>query len=432
MTIDSSSAGKLLATGTSQDYSFPVQQNGSQEAASFPLITELKAGLQPFQPPQPALPKMLEATYGSSSKYHQSQSRLRRLAKAANEQTLINDYIANIVDQDLNPGIPFNQRDLGEVETNNWQETNPSSEYQKRSPISHWDRSELRDLDDLSTSDEVLGSLEAILSKRQRQSGLQYLVVWENHSMDEARWIPKSSLRDPTSAKLIEEFEAEEELVSRRFIGDWGSNDSSSDEGSNDDEDIVDDDDDIMRQKVDQMTDEKIARLPAKQEELNMGSTAVMLNDGSVGIDGEGDDCACDKDMAVLDTPRRNPHPRGKRGVKRSGCKFPNATALADAYDGFDVIDFDRPSLKKKAKGRKGKPMFDISDSELDASMKVAWGKDRSRKKKRKEERENLRSQGFLSNKDNKEDLEAKYKEGMSIHAVKDELKKFLMGVNTT
>ena len=118
--------------------------------------------------------------------------------------------------------------------------------------------------------------------------------------------------------------------------------------------------------------------------------------------------------------------------VNRAKGDFPAATALADAYDGFDVMDFERPSLKKKPRGRKGRLAFDLSDSELEDSMAVAWDKDRSKKKEKKEEREALRAQGLLGKKDAKPDLKAKYREGMGIHAVKDEIKTFLMGDNTT
>jgi hypothetical protein len=95
-------------------------------------------------------------------------------------------------------------------------------------------------------------------------------------------------------------------------------------------------------------------------------------------------------------------------------------------------MDFDRPSLKKKPKGRKGKLEFDLSDSELEASMQMAWDNDRVKKTERKQEREEMRAQGLLGNKNGKADLKQKYKEGMGIHAVKEEIKAFLMGSDTT
>ena len=64
--------------------------------------------------------------------------------------------------------------------------------------------------------------------------------------------------------------------------------------------------------------------------------------------------------------------------------------------------------------------------------MAMARDKDRLRKRKRKEEREALRVQGLLGKKDTKLDLKAKYKEGMGIQAIKNEIRNFLMGDDTT
>ena len=100
--------------------------------------------------------------------------------------------------------------------------------------------------------------------------------------------------------------------------------------------------------------------------------------------------------------------------------------------DGFDVMDFERPSLKTKPKGRRGNLAFDLSDSGLEASMQSAWETDRLRKKEKKEEREELRVQGLVGSKNGKSVLKDKYKEGMGFHQVKDEIKNFLMGPNTT
>jgi hypothetical protein len=96
-------------------------------------------------------------------------------------------------------------------------------------------------------------------------------------------------------------------------------------------------------------------------------------------------------------------------------------------------MDFERPSLKKKPKGRKGKLILDdVSDSELEESMQAAWDNDRIKKKERKQEREELRAAGLLGNKNGKADLKQKYKEGMGIQAVKDEIKRFLIGSDST
>ena len=56
----------------------------------------------------------------------------------------------------------------------------------------------------------------------------------------------------------------------------------------------------------------------------------------------------------------------------------------------------------------------------------MAWEKDRTKKKMRKQERQELRAQGLLGKK-NKVDLKAKYSEGISTIEVKMEIKDSLL-----
>ena len=58
--------------------------------------------------------------------------------------------------------------------------------------------------------------------------------------------------------------------------------------------------------------------------------------------------------------------------------------------------------------------------------MHMAWENDRSKKKKRKQEREELRAQGLLGKK-GKPDLKVKYAEGISMPQLKSEIKDFLL-----
>ncbi len=175
------------------------------------------------------------------------------------------------------------------------------------------------------------------------------------------------------------------------------------------------------------MSDERIARLLAKQEELGMGSEHLVLFDD--------DDDADEEVEGLTSLQERNPYTlmfspkRGSdRGSKRPRGEFPSATRMADAYDGFDIMDFERPSLKKKPKGRKGMPVFDLSDSDLAESMQQAWDIDRSKKKERKQEREELRAQGLLGSKNGQVNMKQKYKEGMGIQEAKEEIKIFIIG----
>lgn len=179
------------------------------------------------------------------------------------------------------------------------------------------------------------------------------------------------------------------------------------------------------------MTDEKIARLLAKQEELGMDASEVLLFDG---IADQGEDGTYNTSKNVYNAFSLSPAAAQTKGraPRRRRDDFPTASVLADAYDGFDVMDFERPSLKKKPKGRKGKLAFDLSDSELEASMQMAWDNDRVKKKERKQQREELRAQGLLGSKSGKPNLKDKYKEGIGFHSIREEIKNFLVGGHTT
>lgn len=345
-----------------------------------------------------------------------------RYSKLDQEQAMIDDYIANIEEQDLNQSRGYNLRDIGADNGSLWLESDSSSAVPKQSP-NNWARLKICDFDDLSTSDDFIGSVREILSKRERESGVQYLVVWNGQSVDEARWVPHASLVDSAAAKLIDTFEAEEKLVVE-FLDDDVESDVGSDDGTDKDTDDEDDELDLVQRKVDRMRDEKIARLLAKQEKLGLGSNELVLFDDSADGDNYDDD--------LSNEPNSLPGNRRKRGSKRPRGEYPGATALADAYDGFDVMDFERPSLHKRPKNRRGNIAFDLSDSDLEASLQVAFSNDRKKKKERKLEREELRAQGLLGRASGKPDLKVKYKEGMGLYAVKDEIKNFLLGGHTT
>lgn len=64
----------------------------------------------------------------------------------------------------------------------------------------------------------------------------------------------------------------------------------------------------------------------------------------------------------------------------------------------FDVMDYDRVSLQKPKKKSKGKLVAvpQISDEELQEKLNNAWENDRSKKRERKLQREELRKQGLL------------------------------------
>ncbi|CZS95048.1 uncharacterized protein RAG0_04853 [Rhynchosporium agropyri] len=346
------------------------------------------------------------------------------------EDAIIADYIKNM-DEDDPLFKSFNQRDLGGMEEDTWQDTEDSSGEPAAEPTRagqvEWNRSDFEDFDDLGTSDAVVGEVQAILSKRERVSGIQYLVVWEDQSVDEARWVPVTSLTSFIAQMFIETFEAEERLIAE-FQGD-DEDTYDSDDSLEVDVEIEDDEDDadLIQRKIDSLNDERIARLLSKQEELGMGSDQILLFDEDEDDEGDFVKSSFGASAAKFTAPKSS------RKSQRAKGDFPSAVLMADAYDGFNVMDFDRPSLKKKPKGRKGKLVLDdVSDSELEASMRAAWDNDREKKKERKQEREEVRSQGLLGGRSGKVDIKQKYKEGMGIYAIREEIKNFLIGGNTT
>lgn len=214
---------------------------------------------------------------------------------------------------------------------------------------------------------------------------------------------------------------------------------SSTDEGSNesiedaqlaadlqDYMDDMEDERDLLERKQARMTDEHIARLLAKQEELGLRSNELLLFDGD-----EDQSSEEDEDDVLFQSAATKRRRKGKRRQQnQSTDAFSSAMALADMFDqdpygDFDVMDHDRPSLKSAPRSRRNAPAFDISDTELEASLQLAWEKDRSKKKIKKKEREELRAQGLLGN-NGQTDLKVKYREGISFGEIRHELIEFM------
>jgi hypothetical protein len=359
------------------------------------------------------------------------------------EAAMIADYIANTRDEtkdheeeesEATPArtssIPCEVDD--ELE-NPWQDTSDQG-----SAEMEWSSDDIRDFDDIETSSEISfssGLPSIILSKRTRESGMQYLVVLPNSGIDDARWLPVTVLGSiPAAAQAIVEFEAKEQLAAK-IVDDFDNSDSevSTDEQTARDlEDALDDlmdEDDLVQRRRDRMTDEQIARRLAKQEELGLGSDEIILFDGE---EDEHDDE--DEDMDVLQQRAfaYTVKTKAMRSKQSKGTVFASASAFADAldqdpYHGFDVMDQERPSLRKKNKGRRNVLGLELSDEELEEAMNIAWQNDRAKKSLRRREREKLRAQGLLGVAPGKVDLEVKYPEGMMIGQIKSEIKSFML-----
>jgi hypothetical protein len=166
--------------------------------------------------------------------------------------------------------------------------------------------------------------------------------------------------------------------------------------------------------------DETMARLLAKQEELGLGSDELILFGG--------------QEMATsytVNTGKFSSRTKAEAHIIKGRRKFPSASAVADAFDELDLMDWERPSLQNPRKGgRRGKapPDFDVSDSELEDALQTAWVKDRETKKIKKLQREELRAQGLLGKHANPDDPRLKYPTGMTLDDITNEMRDFLIG----
>lgn len=359
----------------------------------------------------------------------------KRSKKAEDDAEIFADYITNTHDSQELETSALNRRDLGGSD-DQWQDDDEASAVEQQVDDAGigavaWDSADLQDFDELSTSSEALDPIEQILSKRERISGVQYLVIGEGYTVDDARWLPISLLENSGADEQIHLFEEQQAERGRLFESSEDSEGSSIRDEKvamdlHADLDDLAEERDLEEWGKDRMSDAQIARLLAKQEELGLGSSDLLLFDGEdFADDGMGE-------LPLDGSWRRNlqTQPKSKR-KKRYQDTFPSATLFADVlqqdpYNGFDAMDQERPSLRKRPKGRHGKLALALSDSEIEQSITIAWENDRTKKRIRKQEREELRLQGLLGKKD-KVAMKAKYAEGMSMDEVKCEIQTFLL-----
>lgn len=414
----------------------PVNVRTERRISSSP-----KQELQRLSPPiaERALGQ-LTGNSGSGAARLGRRRRARQRGKDAKDEGILDDYVANIRDgadsEAFVASSMLNQRDLGGSDSAEWQDevgshTQGRLKRDSMTKSEEWHSADLEDFDALSTSSETLDNIERIVSKRERPSGVQYLVIGAGYTVDDARWLPVSALNVPGAEVSIEEFEDKAEL--NRLLNGGGMSDASltMDEqvaqDLQDDLDDQEDEKDLELRKKARMTDEQIARLLSKQEELGLDSNDLLLLDGGgVGTDSE-EELQLDGVWERATAPRV---PSRSKRLKVSPSTFPSATIFADVldqdpYNDFDIMDQQRPSLRRKPKGRRGNLSMELSDSDMEQSIQTAWEKDRTKKRARKQEREELRAQGLLGKK-NKPDLKSKYREGISLIEVKNEIANFL------
>lgn len=406
----------------------------------------------------------------SSSDRRVMNSRLRRRGRGGSrrqsdldeQEAIMRDYIANMAMDDseedatpVKPSTPqppsrwakvrknetFRYYDGAGEENEKVQILGPKKK-QARDTLDQamdWNSDDMKDFDDLSTTDEEVEEISQVLRHRERKNGLQYLVTPLGLETGDAKWVLQERLVSESARKEIAIFEEIQamELEEDSYdedddeIDDDETTDSEAEEALNDLIEHIESEDDenarIMKHTA-KMTDEQIARALAKQEELGMGGDELMLFSGDV--DGEEEE-----ELGLADAFGRNDdfisfslkqhtsnRARSKRN-KKSRDSFPSAAAFADAldedpYGAFDVMDFDRPSLRPKKKGRKSDFPYDLEleDEDLREQLVSTWTKDRDKKLQRKRAKEEARMSALLEYADRSEPA-----------AIKAEIRRFLI-----
>lgn len=348
----------------------------------------------------------------------------------------LDDYMQNVDDfglrDELVTSASFARRelDLDGGSHNDWKPEESGYPGHSTAPGGdEWDSDMLRDLDSMSTSTDIEESVARIIRKRIRPSGAQYLVVYTGSTSDDARWLPESFLKTPADQRLLREFEASYPPSAQRPSSSGLSSISLESDQDEDGSEATDEDDEDIGE--DELDDETIARVLQKQEELGLGSDEVLLYAGDAFFSGTMSASATTTSGAFSMLSKKRQY-RVPRASKRADPNFPSAAAMADAlemdpYGGFDIMDTERPSLRPRKKGRRGQVAPELDDPDLNNQLQAAWETDRTKKRLKKAEREELRKQGLLGRNGKAPDLKAKYKDGVDMMEVVEDIRDFMM-----
>lgn len=231
------------------------------------------------------------------------------------------------------------------------------------------------------------------------------------------------------------DFVLAEESGSDAFSGDNddGNDDEEDDNDSEDDNDEEAEEENVFANAdvASEIDDEALARLLAKQEELGIDEDELVITSAEI---------SRYNNRFVATSNSRMAEYRQKAGADQSRppikqgprSKIPSASAVADAFDEMDLMDWGRHNPPRKPKSKRGQPTFNLSDSEMEAHLQATFKKDRLRKKERKLEREELRAAGLLGKHGNPDDLRVKYPTGISIDQIKEEMRTFLQSDDET
>jgi G-patch domain len=451
----STTRGKTISARLSPEATPFVPAPRPQQVANTDLANQRETGGPSFTTPAIAIAKTQPSSstpqLSTSSDAAPSSSRLRgvnnryrkrwgrKQVEEEEEDAILQDYIANMAkededDDEVEGGNKPHRRNEtfrfydGTAENHvKVQTTGKSSSKGRRERPEQaidWSSGDLEDFDDLSTTDDEVPNVGQVLRHRERPSGAQYLVTATGQSTSEAKWILHSKLTSTTALGEIQVFEEIRNMQIDIESEDSESLSTSAEEALEDlNEDIESEEDENTRifQHTERMTDEEIARALAKQEELGMGGDEVMLFDGN-GMEDSDDEIGNGGNFVSFSMGKHTSNRSRSKRNRRQKDSFPSAEAFADAldqdpYGAFDVMDFDRPSLRPKRKGRNPFPFdLELEDEDLAQQLVNAWTKDREKKATRKREKMDARAALLLEAGDRSDPA-----------AIKAEIRKFLV-----
>lgn len=360
---------------------------------------------------------VLEASDGLNHSTRGKNPKPTQLEALALEEEAIADYIANIDSTYSFPNTTNLAKNLRNEQGNT---TDKTGELGDNAIINTPQQNDSHN--ELKTSGDLVGlKVTEIIAKRHSLSDAQYVVVEEEFSAD---FLKSASAENPT--RTFESKQLEDEASS------IGSDDSGSGESqgpmATDVQDALNgtiDKNELWDRQVDSMTDEKIARLLSKQEELGLGSSELLLGDG---FDDEEEEDEDGVEFVVSGKETSSSARRDGKILNQSGnnLPYPNPIPESDAknYDDYDIMDLNRPSLGRLPKGRSRMAALGLDDHDSASRMEVLWENDRHKKKIRKQEREELRAQGLLGPK-------SKDSASMSSDDIKSAIREFLVSSAT-
>ena len=276
---------------------------------------------------------------------------------------------------------------------------------------------DLSNFDSISTSSGDHTVVRKVFAKRSRPSGIQYLVTTTDSKTHEARWLPLRCLKTLDAKEQIALFEAKN-LSDERFFTTYDDCDVT-----NTQQDSIDIGDERNKTWATGMTDEKMAQLLSKQEQLGLGSDQLLLFDGDLVSNDQ-------QDLSIMQQINRNKGGLRSKNNQSLGRSLPGIQALTpdlslEPYNSISNMEYNRSSLRTESKHRRTIAELTFANTDLDDHLQQAWNKDRAKKKARKQEREELRRLGLLGI-SNKTDLRSVYHNGISSADIAEEVEHFL------